>query len=74
MGSSPTTSTPATSTTYDAIYFRPFNFRTSDPARRLRAVQYISHPTYTWNKLRAERPGVYEKPVNPALGGEHVGR
>jgi hypothetical protein len=44
--------------TYDAIYFRPFIFRTEDPARRLRAVQYIPHPTYTWNKLRAENPGV----------------
>jgi hypothetical protein len=53
------------STTYDAIYFRPFNFRNPDAARRLRAVQYISHPTYTWQKLRAEYPGVYEKPVNP---------
>jgi|SRR5882762_4017865 len=53
-------------TTYDAIYFRPFNFKTEDPARRLRAVQYISHPTYTWDKLRAEQPGQYEKPVNPA--------
>lgn len=51
--------------TYEAIYFRPFNFRTEDPARRLRAVQYISHPTYIWQKLRAEHPGVYEKPVNP---------
>src|SRR5688500_17737323 len=39
-------------TTYDAIYFRPFNFKTDDPARRLRAVQYIAHPTYTWQKLR----------------------
>jgi hypothetical protein len=53
-------------TTYDAIYFRPFNFRTEDPARRLRAVQYISHPTYPWQKLRAEQPGKYEKPVSPA--------
>jgi hypothetical protein len=51
-------------TTYDAIYFRPFNFRTEDAARRARAVQYISHPTFTWNKLRAEHPGVYEQPVN----------
>ncbi len=41
-------------TTYDAIYFRPFNFRTEDPARHGHAVQYISHPTYTWQKLRAE--------------------
>jgi hypothetical protein len=52
-------------TTYDAIYFRPFNFRTEDPARRIRAVQYISHPTYTWQKLRAEQPGKYENAVNP---------
>jgi hypothetical protein len=52
-------------TTYDAIYFRPFNFRTEDPARRLRAVQYISHPTHTWNKLRAEQPGTFEQPVTP---------
>jgi hypothetical protein len=51
--------------TYDAIYFRPFNFMTDDPARRIRAVQYISHPTYTWEKLRAEHPGLYEKPVSP---------
>jgi hypothetical protein len=52
-------------TTYDAIYFRPFNFRTPDPARRVRAVQYIAHPTYTWQKLRAEHPGEYERAVNP---------
>lgn len=51
--------------TYDAAYFRPFNFKTDDPARRIRAVQYISHPTYTWEKLRAEHPGLYEKPVSP---------
>ena len=54
------------SSTYDAIYFRPFNFKAEDPARRSHAVQYISHPTYTWQKLRAERPGIFEQPVNPA--------
>jgi hypothetical protein len=52
-------------TTYDAIYFRPFNFKTEDPARVLRAVQYISHPAHPWQKLRAEHPGQYEKPVKP---------
>jgi len=52
--------------TYDAVYFRPFNFKTEDQARRIRAVQYIAHPTYTWQKLRTEQPGKYEKPVNPA--------
>jgi len=54
------------STTYDAIYFRPFNFRTPDSTRQSHAVQYISHPTYTWQKLRAERPGSFEQPVSPA--------
>jgi len=54
------------STTYDAIYFRPFNFRTPDSTRHSHAVQYISHPTYTWQKLRAERPGSFEQPVSPA--------
>jgi hypothetical protein len=51
--------------THDAVYFRPFNFKAEDPARRLRAVQYVSHPTYTWEKLRTEHPGKYEKPVSP---------
>ena len=51
--------------TYDGVYFRPFNFKTEDAARRIRAVQYISHPANTWDKLRKEQPGEYEKPVNP---------
>lgn len=52
-------------TTYDAVYFRPFNFRSDDAVRRSHAVQYISHPTYTWNKLRTERPNQFEQPVAP---------
>ena len=52
-------------TTYDGIYFRPFNFKTDDQARVLRAVQYISHPAHPWQKLRADTPGQYEKPVKP---------
>jgi hypothetical protein len=52
-------------TTFDGIYFRPFNFKTTDQARVLRAVQYISHPAHPWQKLRADTPGKYEKPVNP---------
>jgi hypothetical protein len=54
------------STTYDAIYFRPFNFRAPDSTRHAHAVQYISQPTNTWQKLRTEQPGVFEKAVNPA--------
>lgn len=52
-------------TTYDAVYFRPFNFKIADPARRQRAVQYISHPAFPWEKLRANSPGKYEQPVSP---------
>jgi hypothetical protein len=52
--------------TYDAVYFRPFNFKTEDAGRRLRAVQYISHPIHTWSKLRQEQPGKFEKSVQPA--------
>jgi hypothetical protein len=52
-------------TTYDAIYFRPFNFQAADSARRAHGVQYIARPTYDWQKLRAEHPGVYEQPVHP---------
>jgi pimeloyl-ACP methyl ester carboxylesterase len=51
--------------TYEAVYFRPFNFKNPDPARAAHAVQYVSHPEFTWQKLRAERPGQFEKPVRP---------
>lgn len=51
--------------TYDAIYFRPFNFLNPDTIRRWRAVQYVSLPNYSWEKLRAESPGKYESKVNP---------
>ena len=49
--------------TYEAIYFRPFNFYNPDTARRPRAVQYIYMPDYPWEKLRAEHPGQYEHKV-----------
>lgn len=51
--------------THDVVYFRPFNFKSEDPVRRIHAVQYVSHPTWTWQKLRTEKNGVYEKEVNP---------
>lgn len=51
--------------TYDAIYFRPFNFTNPDTARRRRAVQYVSMPNYPWEKLRETYPGKYENRVDP---------
>lgn len=49
--------------TYDAIYFRPFNFQ--NPDRDRHSVQYISHPGYTWHKLREEHPNEFENWVSP---------
>lgn len=53
-------------TTYEAIYFRPFNFRSTDPVRKVHAVQYIANPHFDWPKLRADYPNKYEQPVSPA--------
>ena len=47
--------------TYDAVYFRPFNFVADNDLSRSHMVQYISHPVCTWSKLRAEHTGEYEK-------------
>jgi hypothetical protein len=52
--------------TYDAVYFRPFNFKSDDSVRKGHSVQYISHPDYPWHRLRQEHPEKYENPVNPA--------
>lgn len=51
--------------THEAIYFRPFNFRADDPVKRAHAVQYVAWPQYPWDRLRAEKPGVYEAAVAP---------
>jgi hypothetical protein len=51
--------------TYDAVYFRPFNFRATDSVRRIHAVQYVSHPQHTWKKLRDTQNAVFEKAVSP---------
>jgi hypothetical protein len=54
-------------TTYEAIYFRPFNFKATDPVRKAHAVQYIANPNYDWPKLRANFPNKYEHPVSSDL-------
>jgi hypothetical protein len=51
--------------TYESVYFRPFNFGSSDLERRAHAVQYISHPEWPWQRLRDERSGQFEKAVTP---------
>jgi hypothetical protein len=50
--------------TYDAFYLRPTNGRADDQERRNHAVQYISHPEWTWDRLRKETPSRYEAYVD----------
>jgi len=52
--------------TYDAVYFRPFNFHADNDLSRSHMVQYVSHPDHTWFRLREEHTDVYENPLpNP---------
>jgi hypothetical protein len=54
--------------TYDAFYIRPTNGRADDQERRNHATQYISHPQWTWQRLRQETPSKYESYVDLAPG------
>jgi hypothetical protein len=49
---------------YDAIYFRPFNFK--NPQRQTHSVQYISMPDHPWEALRSKFPGKYENKIESA--------
>jgi hypothetical protein len=55
--------------TLDAIYFRPFNFQSTDSVRKIHSVQYISHPDNSWQILRNKFNGKYEKAVIPSPNG-----
>ena len=50
--------------TFEAIYFRPFNFKADEPFGS-RSVQYISWPANTWEHLRKNSPGQFERTVTP---------
>jgi len=55
--------------TYEAVYFRPFNFLADNQDNRNHMVQYIHHPEFSWRKLREERTMEFEaeiqNPPNP---------
>jgi hypothetical protein len=55
----------ANDSTFEAIYFRPFNFHSPDPVRKTHAVQYVSYPGFDWPILRSQFPNKYEQPVSP---------
>ncbi len=50
--------------TYDAFYLRPTNGRAEDQERRNHATQYVSHPDWTWSRMRRETPSKYESYVD----------
>jgi hypothetical protein len=54
--------------TYDSFYVRPTNGRSEEQLRRNHSVQYISHPEWTWSRLRKEAPGMYESYVDLVPG------
>ena len=53
---------------YDCFYLRPENGRADDQLRRNHSAQYISHPDFTWHRLREQQPGVYESYVDLETG------
>ncbi len=52
--------------TFEVVWLRPFNFRSPDPVRRGRAVQFASYPDHPWQRLREERPGAFEAALDPS--------
>ncbi len=54
---------------FDVIYFRPFNFNAADLKRKDHSVQYISMPQYDWSYLREKFPNKYESSLSKAIDG-----
>lgn len=50
-------------TTYDAVYFRPFNFNSEE--KKGNSIQYIDAPGNEWHVLRKKFPGKYESSISP---------
>ncbi|MCW5963482.1 MAG: hypothetical protein KIT83_05540 [Bryobacterales bacterium] len=49
---------------FECIYLRPTNGRSSDQERRNHSTQYISFPAHPWHLLRKETPSRYESYVD----------
>jgi hypothetical protein len=59
---------PEDTSKFEVIYLRPTNGRAEDQVRRNHSTQYVSHPGYTWPKLRKEFPEKYESYVDLVAG------
>ena len=53
---------------FECFYIRPTNGRADDQLRRNHSTQYISVPGFEFDRLRAEKPGVYESYVDLIAG------
>lgn len=53
--------------TYEAVYVRPFNFRSRSSERRQHAVQYVAMPSADYARLRQTHPGEFEKSVDGSV-------
>jgi 3-keto-disaccharide hydrolase len=53
---------------YEAFYLRMTNGRANDQLQRNHSAQYVSHPDFSWNRLREENPGVHESYVDLDAG------
>jgi hypothetical protein len=56
---------------YECLYFRPFNFESTDSLHRKHMVQYMSLPGHEWNVLRETHPLVFENTISPAPDPTH---
>lgn len=52
--------------TYETVYFRPFNFQATDPIKHIHAVQYSFEPNYNFEQLRKTRKVEFEAAILPA--------
>jgi hypothetical protein len=53
---------------YEALYLRMTNGRAGDQLQRNHSAQYVSHPDFSWQRLREENPGMYESYVDLEAG------
>lgn len=53
--------------TYEAVYLRPFNFRSRSAESRGHSVQYIAEPDYGYSRLRQQFPNQFEHSVEPSI-------
>jgi hypothetical protein len=51
---------------YETVYFRPFNFQSADPVRKIHAVQYAYEPQFGFEELRRNRKDEFESAIEPA--------